>query len=76
MFILSSSCSDGDTVSGVGGAVLPNVEHLFCGKQSQQILCITLHNLNLTAKSKKPPVQNPNETGFEESPGKLDQTSN
>lgn len=34
----------------------------FLREQSQQILCITLHNLNLWAKSKKPLVQNPNET--------------
>ena len=34
----------------------------FLREQSQQILCITLHNLNLGAKSKKPLVQNPNET--------------
>lgn len=34
----------------------------FLEEQSQQILCITLHNLNLGAKSKRPLVQNPNET--------------
>lgn len=46
-------------------------------EQSQQFLCITLHNLNLGAKSKKPLVRNPNETCKAlKSPGKLDQTSN
>lgn len=34
----------------------------FLQEPSQQFLCITLHNLNLGPKSKKPPVQNPNET--------------
>lgn len=56
VYILSSNCS---------------VLQLFLGlkygassqwAQSLQILCITLHNLNLRAKSKKPLVQNPNET--------------
>lgn len=34
----------------------------FLQEPSQQFLCITLHNLNLGTKSKKPLVQNPNET--------------
>ncbi len=34
----------------------------FLREQSQQFLCITLHNLNLGAKSKKLLVRNPNET--------------
>lgn len=48
----------------------------FLLEQSQPMLCIILHNLNLRAQSKEPLVLNPNATCFEESPCKLDQTSN